>query len=223
MARILSVDYGKKRTGIAVTDPLQIICNGLVTVSSSTLVDFLLDYTKREEVELIVVGEPKQTNGQPSENLERVRQFVARWKKACPTIPVVYYDERFTSVLAHRAMLDGGLKKKPDKTRRWSTRLAQQSFCKLFRIKKKMILPVYTYGQQVLRKVAQDIPLDYTQLERTNPKACSKQWKPATAFGLAAPQIGLDIRLLVVDLDVLAETYPEYKGYRKAFINPHHR
>ena len=104
MARILSVDYGKKRTGIAVTDPLQIICNGLV--------DFLLDYTKREEVELIVVGEPKQTNGQPSENLERVRQFVARWKKACPTIPVVYYDERFTSVLAHRAMIDGGLKKK---------------------------------------------------------------------------------------------------------------
>lgn len=112
MTRILSVDYGKKRTGIAVTDPLQIICNGLVTVSSSTLVDFLLDYIQKEEVELIVVGEPKQTNGQPSENLERVKQFVARWKKVCPTIPIVYYDERFTSVLAHRAMIDGGLKKK---------------------------------------------------------------------------------------------------------------
>jgi len=112
VARILSIDYGKKRTGLAVTDPLQIIANGLATVSTSTLFDWLKDYTGREEVERIVIGEPRQTNGQPSENLARVQQFVNRWRKAVPQIPIEYFDERFTSVLAHQAMLDGGLKKK---------------------------------------------------------------------------------------------------------------
>lgn len=112
MARILSIDYGKKRTGLAVTDPLQIIANGLATVSTSTLFDWLKDYTGREEVERIVIGEPRQANGQPSENLARVQQFVNRWRKAVPQIPIEYFDERFTSVLAHQAMLDGGLKKK---------------------------------------------------------------------------------------------------------------
>lgn len=109
--RILSIDYGKKRTGIAVTDPLQIIAGGLATVSTSELYDFLVGYIAREPVERIVVGEPRQPNGQPSENLARVQQFVNRWRKH-QTIPVEYYDERFTSVLAHQAMLDGGLKKK---------------------------------------------------------------------------------------------------------------
>lgn len=111
MSRILAVDYGKKRTGLAVTDPLQIIANGLATVSTAELYDYLVKYTQTEQVELIVVGEPKQPNGEPSENLARVREFVARWKKR-QQIPVVYYDERFTSVLAHKAMLDGGLRKK---------------------------------------------------------------------------------------------------------------
>ncbi len=112
MARILAIDYGRKRTGIAVTDSLQIIAGGLATVSTSELYDWLQDYLKREQVELIVVGEPRQPNGQPSENLQRVQQFVARWRKAHPETPVVYYDERFTSVLAHQAMIDGGLRKK---------------------------------------------------------------------------------------------------------------
>lgn len=111
MSRILAVDYGKKRTGLAVTDPLQIIANGLATVPTAELYDYLVKYTQTEQVELIVVGEPKQSNGEPSENLARVREFVARWKKR-QQIPVVYYDERFTSVLAHKAMLDGGLRKK---------------------------------------------------------------------------------------------------------------
>lgn len=110
--RILSIDYGKKRSGIAVTDPLQIIANGLVTVSTSGLFDFLKDYIQREEVERIVIGKPMQPNGQPSENLQRVEQFVNRWKKAMPAIPIDYYDERFTSVLAHKAMIDSGIGKK---------------------------------------------------------------------------------------------------------------
>ena len=112
MARILSIDYGKKRTGLAVTDPLQIIAGGLATVTTSELFDYLKDYIAREQVERIVIGEPRQPNGQPSENLQRVQQFVNRWRKAVPQVPIEYYDERFTSVLAHQAMLDGGLKKK---------------------------------------------------------------------------------------------------------------
>ena len=112
MARILSIDYGKKRTGLAVTDPLQIIAGGLATVATSELFDYLQAYIAREQVEMIVIGEPRQPNGEPSENLARVQQFVNRWRKAVPQVPIQYYDERFTSVLAHQAMLDGGLKKK---------------------------------------------------------------------------------------------------------------
>ncbi len=112
MARILSIDYGRKRTGLAVTDPLQIIAGGLATVSTSELFDWLKAYIAREQVERIVIGEPRQPNGQPSENLARVQQFVNRWRKAVPEIPIDYYDERYTSVLAHQAMLDGGLRKK---------------------------------------------------------------------------------------------------------------
>ena len=112
MARILSIDYGKKRTGLAVTDPLQIIAGGLATVATSELFDYLQAYISREQVEMIVIGEPRQPNGEPSENLARVQQFVNRWRKAVPQVPIQFYDERFTSVLAHQAMLDGGLKKK---------------------------------------------------------------------------------------------------------------
>jgi putative Holliday junction resolvase len=112
VARILSIDYGKKRTGLAVTDPLQLIAGGLATVSTSTLFEYLTQYVAKEPVERIVIGEPRQPNGQPSENLARVQQFVNRWRKAMPQIPIEYFDERFTSVLAHQAMLEGGLKKK---------------------------------------------------------------------------------------------------------------
>ena len=112
MARILSIDYGKKRTGLAVTDPLQIIAGGLATVSTSELFDYLQQYIAREPVERIVIGEPRQPNGQPSENLARVQNVVNRWRRQVPQIPIDYYDERFTSVLAHQAMLAGGLKKK---------------------------------------------------------------------------------------------------------------
>lgn len=112
MGRILSIDYGKKRTGLAVTDPLQIIANGLATVPTHTLFDFLKDYISKETVDKIVIGRPTQPNGEPSENLQRVEQFVNRWRKAIPTIPIDFYDERFTSVIAHQTMLQGGVKKK---------------------------------------------------------------------------------------------------------------
>ena len=111
MARILSIDYGRKRTGLAVTDPLQIIAGGLATVSTSELFEWLQAYIAREAVERIVIGEPRQLNGAPSENLARVQQFVNRWRNQVPSVPIEFYDERFTSALAHQAMIDGGLKK----------------------------------------------------------------------------------------------------------------
>ena len=112
MTRILSIDYGRKRTGVAVTDPLQLIAGGLATVATSELFNYLMQYVQHEEVERIVIGKPMQTNGQPSENLQRVEQFVDRWRKAMPQIPIEYYDERFTSVIAQRVIIDSGLKRK---------------------------------------------------------------------------------------------------------------
>ena len=115
MARILSIDYGKKRTGLAVTDSLQIIANGLATVSTSSLIDYLKDYIAKEPVERIVIGRPTQPDGRPSENLVRVEQFVNRWRKLVPNIPIEYYDERFTSVIAHKLSLTVGLRKRSEK------------------------------------------------------------------------------------------------------------
>lgn len=112
MARILAVDYGKKRTGLAVTDPLQLIAGGLATVPTNDLFAFLTDYFGKEKVERVVVGEPRQNDGSPSENYARVKQFAASFKKRFPHIPIDFYDERFTSVLAHHAIIEGGLKKK---------------------------------------------------------------------------------------------------------------
>ena len=112
MARILALDYGKARTGLAVTDPLQLIANGLTTVETPCLEAFIVEYLKKEEVERIVIGHPVQNSGEDSENMRRITPFVNRLRKILPDIPVEYVDERFTSVLAHRAMIDGGLKKK---------------------------------------------------------------------------------------------------------------
>ena len=112
MARILAIDYGQKRVGIAVTDTLQIIANGLTTVPVSEIMPFLEEYTKKEAVELFVVGLPRQMNNAPSEAMKYIAPFVGRLKKRFPDIEVKYVDERFTSVLAHRTMIDGGLKKK---------------------------------------------------------------------------------------------------------------
>ncbi len=110
--RILSIDYGQKRTGLAVTDALQLIANGLDVVETKNLEAYLADYLKREEVETIVVGYPRQTNGEDSENMKRITPFVNRLKKLYPNIAIEMYDERFTSVLAHQTMLDSGIGKK---------------------------------------------------------------------------------------------------------------
>jgi putative Holliday junction resolvase len=112
MARILSLDYGKKRTGIAVTDPLQIIASGLTTVDTQQLFDFLKDYISKEVVEKIIIGLPYQLDGSPTDATAAVLHCIRRLKNSFPTIPVVPVDEQFSSKMASRAMLDMGLKKK---------------------------------------------------------------------------------------------------------------
>lgn len=112
MARVMAVDYGRKRTGLAVTDVSQLIAGGLTTVASGKAVDFIKDYALREPVECIVVGKSTQADGCDSENMRRVDAFVTKLKKVVPHIRIELFDERFTTVLAHRAMLQGGLKKK---------------------------------------------------------------------------------------------------------------
>ncbi|MFR2071650.1 MAG: Holliday junction resolvase RuvX [Bacteroides nordii] len=112
MSRILAIDYGRKRTGLAVSDTMQIIANGLTTVPTHELLDFIAGYVQKEPVERIIIGLPKQMNNEVSENMKYIEPFVRLLKKKLPEIPVEFVDERFTSVLAHRTMLEAGLKKK---------------------------------------------------------------------------------------------------------------
>ena len=111
MARLLAIDYGRKRSGIAVSDTLQIIANGLTTVPSHTLIAFLKEYVTKEPVELIIIGLPRQMNYEESESMQYIKPFVKRLQKEIPAIPVEYFDERFTSQMALQTMIDGGVKK----------------------------------------------------------------------------------------------------------------
>jgi putative Holliday junction resolvase len=115
----MGIDYGRKRTGVAVTDPLQIIAGNLATVPTHTLIQYIKDYVARESVDRIVIGQPSQLNGEPSESMKYITPFVNRLRKELPDMPVVMYDERFTSTIAHQAMIDGGMKKsdRRDKSR----------------------------------------------------------------------------------------------------------
>ena len=112
MARILSIDYGQKRTGIAVTDDFQIIASGLTTIPSAELLSFLKTYFSKENVETVIIGEPKQMNGLPSESTEIIEKFIVQFHAEFPTMKMERVDERFTSKMAFQTMIDSGLKKK---------------------------------------------------------------------------------------------------------------
>ena len=111
MGRILGIDFGRRRCGLAVTDSLRIVASGLTTIPTAELVEYVKSYASREGVDLIVVGEPRTLRDEPSESTRWLTPAINRLRKAVPDIPVVMFDERFTSVLAHKAMLDGGLRK----------------------------------------------------------------------------------------------------------------
>ena len=112
MGRILAIDYGRKRTGLAVTDALRITANPLLTIETKNLIEWLQTYFAAEQVDEVVIGHPTQMNGQESESMNYTRPFIGVFKKTFPMMPITMYDERFTSVLAHRAMIEGGMKKK---------------------------------------------------------------------------------------------------------------
>jgi len=112
LGRILSIDYGTKRVGIAVSDPTKVIAGGLTTVHANEVMAFLVDYTLREPVECFIVGHPKQMNGQDSESMKFIVPFIKQLEKKFPDIPVKLVDERFTSKMAFQTMIDAGLKKK---------------------------------------------------------------------------------------------------------------
>ena len=111
MGRILAIDYGKKRTGLAVTDMLRITANPLITIQTNQLISWLKDYFAKENVDEVVMGYPKQMNGEDSESMQYIRAFLKQFEQTFPTMPIKLYDERFTSVLAHQAMIDGGMKR----------------------------------------------------------------------------------------------------------------
>jgi putative Holliday junction resolvase len=117
MARILAIDYGKKRTGIAITDELQIIASGLTTVSTKELIPFLKEYTAIENVELFLIGEPKQMDNTASESEALILPFIEKLEKQIPIIPIKRVDERFTSKMAFQTMIDSGLKKQQRKNK----------------------------------------------------------------------------------------------------------
>ena len=124
MGRILAIDYGKRRTGLAVTDALRITANPLLTIETKDLLAWLKDYVSREQVDRIVIGYPRQMNGEDSETVPAIRACEAQIRKLLPRMQVVEWDERFTSVLAHQAMIAGGMKKKDRQDKAQVDRLA---------------------------------------------------------------------------------------------------
>lgn len=111
MGRILAIDYGKKRTGLAVTDILRLTANPLTTIPTGELMPWLRNELNKGEIDLVIIGKPTQMNGQESESMNYIRPFMQTFRQTWPAMPLVEYDERFTSTLAHRAMIDGGMKR----------------------------------------------------------------------------------------------------------------
>lgn len=111
MGRLLCIDYGKRRCGIAATDPLRIVATAVATVDTSSVMDFIIDYVGREPVDAIIIGRPTTLRGEPSESMKYITPFVKKLRKTMPLLEIIFWDERFTSAIAHRAMIDGGLPK----------------------------------------------------------------------------------------------------------------
>lgn len=124
MGRIVAIDYGRKRCGVAATDTLRIAANGLPTVRTCDLLDFLADYCGRESVDLIIVGKPTTLRGEPSESMRYIEPFVRALRKRLPEMPVEYFDERFTSTIAHREMLAAGMRRSERERKENADRMA---------------------------------------------------------------------------------------------------
>ena len=222
MGRILAIDYGAKRTGLAVTDPLRIIAGALDTVPTAALLDYVKRYVVAEGVDLIVVGMPRQMSGAPSASYSQIRPLVERLRKELPGMRVELFDERFTSVLAQRAIIEGGVPKDHPAGVHGVGRKAPGGRPGIRkRVKRRyatMFLPIYIYGSPVLRNESVDITKDYPDLDRFLADLWETMYE-ADGVGLAAPQVGRNIRVFVVDASVNADEDPRLAGFRKTFIN----
>ncbi|MCM1028234.1 MAG: Holliday junction resolvase RuvX [Pseudoflavonifractor sp.] len=125
MGRLLAIDYGKRRCGIAVTDPSRIVATALATIDTPSLIAFVKDYVSREMVDAIIVGLPTQLNGLPSDSMRYIRPGIGALRKALsPSIDIIFFDERFTSSLAHRSMIDSGMTRKQRQDKSLADRMA---------------------------------------------------------------------------------------------------
>ena len=226
MAKLIALDFGKVRTGIAVTDDLQLIASGLTTVPTKDLLAFLKEYLATNVVDGIVVGEPKQMNGMPSEAEALIQPFLKKLTHEFPDLKVVRQDERFTSKMAVNSMLTSGMKKKKRQNKAEvdviSATLILQSFLDRPKI---MILPIVAYGDPVLRKKAKNIPEDYPKFKDLVSNMFDTMYN-ASGVGLAGPQVGLPLRIFVIDAtpfseddDLTSAEKEQLKSFKKVFIN----
>lgn len=220
MSRILAIDYGLKRCGIAVTDPLKIIAQGVTTVQTSTLMSFLDDYIQKEQVECIVVGLPKQMDNTPSEIEPHIAGFIKRFGAKYPAIPIKRVDERFTSKMSQQALITAGATKKTTKQQKFNRYHKRNNyFTNIFRTK-TMIYPIVVAGHPVLKMKAQEIDKNFPDLDKLIEDMFETMYV-SDGVGLAAPQIGKSIRLFVIDGKPAAEDNPELENFKKVFLNPY--
>lgn len=219
MGRILAIDYGTKRTGIAVSDPLRLIAGGLETVETKGLEAWLAKYFAAEDVTTIVVGKPTQMDGTPSETWRFVEPLAARLRRAYPDKEVVFHDERFTSMLAHRTMLESGIGRMARRNKALVDKISATIILQSYMEFNKLIYPIVIYGNEVLRKQCEEIAPDYPEVKKLV-EDMFQTLGEAEGVGLAAPQIGKAIRLFIVDCTPWGEDDPECADYKRAFINP---
>ena len=210
----MAIDYGKVRTGLAVTDPVRIIATALTTVETPSLLPYIKDYCAREEVDIFVVGEAKHMDNTPSESMKLIEPFVAALREAFPNKEIARIDERFTSKMAFQTMIDSGLHAARLHEGDWKIKNLKKTL-------KKMILPIVGYGHPVLRKVAQPIDKDYPNLKELVANMYETMYA-ADGVGLAAPQVDLSIRVVVIGFrpyDEKTDTYGEATE-EHTLINP---
>ena len=213
----MGIDYGSKRTGLAVTDPLKMIAQPLEMVYTADLKMYLDSYLYDEDVECFVVGMPTNLNGTDTDATQPVKQFIEALKNAYPNIPVNTIDERLTSHEAptkHHRLGSKKIATTKQRTHRCSERLPHTPNLPT---EDFMILPIYAYGMPVLRKKAEDITPEYEGLSTLLENMFETMYD-SSGIGLAAPQIGLPIRLFIVDGSDI-EDDPSTKDFKKIFIN----
>ena len=214
----MALDYGGKRTGIAVTDPLQIIATPLDTVNTADLMEFLGNYLREEDVEMLVIGQPTRHDGSFSDIEKEILKFIDQFSKTHPHLPLRRINEMYTSKQAMQALIDSGVGKKKRKDKKLlDSTSATIILQEIFSIG-SMIYPIRAFGDPVLRSTCEEIGPDYPNLKELLDNMFQTM-DASDGVGLAAPQIGKSIRLFLVDSTHFKDRN-EGRAIRQAFINP---